>query len=384
MNLQYIKLLVSVLLYVSLLVLFCVFYLVGQLQDFFKGRTTITSRLEKAEYLEPPTLTVCFDPPFKTSVARRFGLAHHFDYQTKALPSGTDYGQRFHQLSYILNEDYNVSMSVFDFNRESKTEINEGFNDVDGLPFEVMSIQSSTSGTCLNIQPRFVIKDPFTLDLDIKSTVQDDLDQFNRLNVYLTSKNGWQGISSADWPQINPSKLEIVFKENGYTYMDSVKATEFYFENGVDDSDQCWTDEINSGSCPVKCKLVNFAGNLSRLPICQTLEEVRCILGQASEFNVFTKCNQKKKMLTFERDLIRLKRYQDHQDDESQHLRIGLFQMSKEIKEEIDVITTQGLIGSIGGYLGTVFGFSISTFVLFLIENILKRTGDETIKPIKN
>ena len=219
MNLQYIKLLVSVLLYVSLLVLFCVFYLVGQLQDFFKGRTTITSRLEKAEYLEPPTLTVCFDPPFKTSVARRFGLAHHFDYQTKALPSGTDYGQRFHQLSYILNEDYNVSMSVFDFNRESKTEINEGFNDVDGLPFEVMSIQSSTSGTCLNIQPRFVIKDPFTLDLDIKSTVQDDLDQFNRLNVYLTSKNGWQGISSADWPQINPSKSEIVFKKGKWIHL---------------------------------------------------------------------------------------------------------------------------------------------------------------------
>ena len=182
MDLQCIKLLVTILLYLLLLILFCLFYLVDQMEDFIQGRTTITSRLEKVKSLEPPTLTLCFDPPFKTSVARKFGLVHHYDYRYKALPNGTDYGQRFHQLSYILNQDYKVSMSNYDFNPENRTysNINEGTNTVDGLTFEVMSIQSSTSGTCLNIQPQFVIKEPLTLDLYIKSTVQDNLDQPNR------------------------------------------------------------------------------------------------------------------------------------------------------------------------------------------------------------
>ena len=180
MDLKCIKLLASILLYLLLLVLFCLFYLVGQMEDFIKGRTTITSRLEKAEYLEPPTLTLCFDPPFKTSVARNFGLVHHYDYRNKALPNGTDYGQRFHQLSYILNQDYKVRMSNYELNPENRTDINEGTNNVDGLTFEVISIQSSTSGTCLNIQPQFEIKKPLTVDLYIKSTVQDDLDQPNR------------------------------------------------------------------------------------------------------------------------------------------------------------------------------------------------------------
>ena len=193
--------------------------------------------------------------------------------------------------------------------------------------------------------------------------------------VYLTSNNSWQGISSADWPQFSPSRVEIDFKENGYTYMDSVKATEYHFEEGVDDSDQCWTDGIHSFLCPTKCKLFNFAGNTSKLPICKTLEEVRCVWDQANKSNLFTKCNQKKKTLTFNGDLIRLKRYQD---DESKHLIIGLWQMSKEVTEEILVITPQGMIGSIGGSLGMFFGFSFYTFVMFLIDKILKHTADQS------
>ena len=342
--------------------------------DFIAARTTITSRIEKTDFLEPPTLTLCFDPPFKTSVARKFGLVSHYDYRSKALPNGTDYGQRFHQLSYILNQDYKVRMSYYDNNGQRDIRnINEGSNDVNGLPFEVLSIQSSTSGTCLNIQPRFVLTKPLTLDLYIKSTVQDNLDQPNRLMVYLTSRNSWQGVSSADWPQFSPSKVEIDFKELGYTYMDSVKVTELYFAEGVDDSDQCWTDGINSGSCPTKCKYFNFAGNSSKLPICKTLKEVKCIYDQAYNLDLFSKCNRKKKILTFHGDLLRQKRYQDVQDEI--HLMIGIWQMNKEIKEEIFIITTQDMIGSVGGSLGMFFGFSFSAFVLYLIEKIIKRTS---------
>ena len=74
MDLQCIKLLVTILLYLLLLILFCLFYLVDQMEDFIQGRTTITSRLEKVNFLEPPTLTLCFDPPFKLSIFEKYGV----------------------------------------------------------------------------------------------------------------------------------------------------------------------------------------------------------------------------------------------------------------------------------------------------------------------
>ena len=42
--------------------------------------------------------------------------------------------------------------------------------------------------------------------------------------------------------------------------------------------------------------------------------------------------------------------------------------MTKDIREEVDVITTSGLIGSIGGSLGMFFGFSFSGYALYLLD----------------
>ena len=156
--------------------------------DFFKGRTTITSRIERPNTLEPPTMTICFDPPFKTSVARQFGLVEHFDYRVLELPSGISYGQRFQKLSYLLDEDYKVKMSKMSLDKPGKntSKIGEGSNTVNGQVFDVMQIQSSFSGTCLNIKPRFVIETgPLFINLYIKPTLGEAIDQMNRIVVYV-------------------------------------------------------------------------------------------------------------------------------------------------------------------------------------------------------
>ena len=188
--------------------------------------------------------------------------------------------------------------------------------------------------------------------------------------MYLTSNNSWQGITSGDWPQYTPTKIELDCKEKGYAYMNTIKVSEQLFVEGVDDSDQCWAEEIKSGSCPVQCMFVNFAGNASKLPTCQTIEEVTCIIDEATRQKSFTKCNQKKRILTFNGDLMRLKKYQD---TDWKHLIIGLFDTTIEIKEEIDMITASDFIGSIGGSLGMFFGFSFSGFVLCLMDKLAER-----------
>ena len=66
---------VRVVVYLLLLALFSYFYLVEQMSDYFKGRTTLTSRAEEVESLEVPTATICMSAPsIKRSVALQLGL----------------------------------------------------------------------------------------------------------------------------------------------------------------------------------------------------------------------------------------------------------------------------------------------------------------------
>ena len=54
-------------------------------------------------------------------------------------------------------------------------------------------------------------------------------------------------------------------------------------------------------------------------------------------------------------------------------LQISSASKTKQIMEEIDVITLSGLIGSIGGSLGMFFGFSITSYLSFVIEKLTKK-----------
>ena len=56
------------------MIVFVSFYLQDQMSDFLLRRTTVTSRIEQVNELDPPTLTICIDPPFKISLAKKYNL----------------------------------------------------------------------------------------------------------------------------------------------------------------------------------------------------------------------------------------------------------------------------------------------------------------------
>ena len=49
-------------------------------------------------------------------------------------------------------------------------------------------------------------------------------------------------------------------------------------------------------------------------------------------------------------------------------LRLKLQSMTKEIREETEIVTTPDLIGSVGGSLGMFFGFTIAPNIDIIIE----------------
>ena len=50
---------------------------------------------------------------------------------------------------------------------------------------------------------------------------------------------------------------------------------------------------------------------------------------------------------------------------------VEMWSMLKQIKEEIEVISFASLIGSVGGSLGMFFGFSIASYILYLVDRFI-------------
>ena len=82
-------------------------------------------------------------------------------------------------------------------------------------------------------------------------------------------------------------------------------------------------------------------------------------------------CNEKKKFLTFNGDLIKVSQYNPGNNDTAFQFHIS--SLTKEIKEEIDIITLSDLIGSVGGSLGMFFGFSMSASAFYFMEKCITK-----------
>mgnify|MGYP002044766757 CR=1 FL=1 len=117
------------------------------------------------------------------------------------------------------------------------------------------------------------------------------------------------------------------------------------------------------------CTLCQFV-SVANLPMCNTSQEFECIFNETIKQNLWTKCNEKKKFLSFFGDLTKKRQY--HQGNDTL-FDFDIWSMTKEIKEEIDIITLSDLIGSIGGSLGMFFGFSISASAFYLMEKCIMK-----------
>ena len=69
-------------------------------------------------------------------------------------------------------------------------------------------------------------------------------------------------------------------------------------------------------------------------------------------------CNRKKRGLTFNGELHKIEKIEEN---DITRFTIHIQTMTKDIREEVDLITTSGLIGSIGG-------FSFSGYALYLLD----------------
>ena len=73
-----------------------------------KGRTTITRRVENVNSVEFPTITICFDPATKLSIAKKYGFENPDDKFDQDVLNRT-LPQVFDEMTYGFDEDYSIS-----------------------------------------------------------------------------------------------------------------------------------------------------------------------------------------------------------------------------------------------------------------------------------
>jgi len=125
---------------------------------------------------------------------------------------------------------------------------------------------------------------------------------------------------------------------------------EYLFDEALDNFEDCWKTHLENSNCTL-CQPFS----VTNLPMCNTSQEVWCIFKEPFKQNLWTKCNEKKKFLSFFGDLTKKSQYHPENDT---ILRLEIFSLAKEIKEkeEIDIITLSDLSNWISWWiLGNVF-----------------------------
>ena len=99
----------QIILYLALGTFFTCFYMLNQMSDYLKSRTTEAKQTDvPTTVLEPPTLTICLNPTLKTSVAKQLGVTSNDkeDFLFKNIP--------FKEIGYVLNRDYEIELGYGD------------------------------------------------------------------------------------------------------------------------------------------------------------------------------------------------------------------------------------------------------------------------------
>ena len=363
------KIIVQALTFSCLIYCFIYFFLKDQIATFMKGRTTITKRFENVDSLEFPTITICFKPATKLSIAKKYGFESHNDKFYTDIPNKT-LPQIFDEMSYGFDEDY----SIWNYNGKK---INLGLNDIDSyfspvkMQFHVETIKTYNLGTCIKLEPRFeAVSKSYRIRLSIQiSSLLDMEDKIDSLLFYFTSNKSWINIPENAWPQYKSSKTRVnLFEE--YTNI-VLQTEEEYFNDGTDSSPECLKKLIKRQNCSYPC----WATTIPGIPPCRTAKEYICLDNAIWGTTEYVGCYMTK-MATYYSVLDQIENaYHKDKNTLKTDVYIGIKAMKKVIKEEVFVLTLQDLIGSVGGSLGLFFGFSFSA-VLFSL------TGSRYFSPL--
>ena len=338
----------KIILYSVFIALFVIFYAKDLMSDFVKGRSTITSQYQTIQSIEFPTVTICMTPGFKSSVLQKYGIKRGSDVLKKEF--NQTISKIFNEISYIIEKDYDI----LDVTTRKR------------LQYNSEPIFTYHHGTCQKFQPiSSITKLPQYLNMQIVLKSMLDVDKPKGANVYLTSNKTWYNVALERWPQFNPTKFFMEFTDSGLIKGMKLKLTEHIFDESNSDIPDCHTKlMLTHFNCSIKCHFLSISSS----PPCNKTEDQKCVW--ANRFKVphqFENCFKIKQFLTYKAVTYDFPTNPPSNSSTIQFF-MSIHDLSKEVREEVKVISIESLIGSLGGSVGMFFGFSFTSTLLYLIS----------------
>ena len=359
---KYRKFIIEFILYIILLIVFVYFYLIDEIRIFTKGSTTLSSRTEKVESFDAPFMTLCFEPSFKPSILQKHGLPNDFgtfNLLYNAL-KGMDM-EMYQNLTYSYKKDFLIKLELV-----SEGEINEE----KPINFEIQKVVTSRSGLCHLIKYNASVSvdgEKIRLQFIYKGP---KLDKPESAKVLLSSPNGWYGIVLDDWPFYDPTILKIPFEKlQAKRWTAKVSQTDYQYMTGTNNFEECLLEQIKRNSvCKTKCYplVFNFLPNFT---LCSP-DEISCMHNLLTIQRKYRyECLQAKKIIQYKASFNPTFNLNSNESD---FLFVFFFDKgTKDIKEEVLIVTTASFIGSVGGSLGLFLGFSFFNYLSGIINKVL-------------
>ena len=234
--------------------------------------------------------------------------------------------------------------------------------------FFIEPVITFLQGICYKLAPKFqIVNEWVTMGFQIQFKSNDEnQDKPSHFMVFLTSPNALLNIATNIWPQYLPGKVRVSFNSETIPVIRYDKVIEYTFKNGVQNTSYCLTKVISRSNCNHEC--CHFSGCL--LPICNSSKGYDCLWNNNNLLG--KRCLLQKHTLAYHPILEESPLYDKNLSTSGVFI-ISTTSNTKQIMEEIDIITFAGLLGSIGGSLGMFFGFSLTSYLFFVIEKFTKK-----------
>ena len=339
------------------------FYLMDEILNYTKGGTTLSSRTEEIKFLKAPFMMLCFKPSFKPSMLQKYGLPNyteHFKDIYKALKEMDM--ETYENFSYKYEKDFDIKLTKIKFINGSRL--------YESINFEIQKVVTFRNGLCHLIKYDEKVS---TTDAKLRLHFNykgHESDIPESAKILLSSPRGWYGIVVDDWPLFDPAISTIrIEKQQTQSWGTKVSQTDYQYMTGTKDFEECLAEQIAKNSkCETKCYpfLFNFLPNLT---LCNP-EEYPCMYTMLiSRWKYRYECLHGKTNIQYKTSTSPSSK--SNANGSEFFFWVYFNKATKDIKEEVFIVTTGSFIGSVGGSLGLFLGFSFFTYLAGIIDRVL-------------
>ena len=364
--------------YLVLLALYIYLYFVESVIELLKRRTAFSGKFETVTEMPLPTLTVCFKPYFRPSLSEQ----HNINSMISLLENDKleNKWAMFETLSYTLGKDVFFEGHWFRDGEINTHELKEGTNEFPKGTIEIMPVATLRHGKCYILKKDFNVSVTKVTYFAFKVTTNPSLPSSDiplEYEIIMTSHNGWYGLMADDWPYFEPTTFSITTQPSyHYEWAAVLVPTKLHFQKGYEDIKGCLKEFVHNLTCDTKCYPVVF-NTLPDLDPCTNLLDHQCMYNQGVNLEKIKMVSCLKPTVTMQYRTQPL--VYDWKPSLNTSILLWIWYDSNqlEMKTEAFVMDIRDFLGSVGGSLGLFLGFSLFSYLSFLLDKVFEKIAKQ-------